>query len=91
MPSTWISSGTSVRSRAISRGDERTHRVGGPRELARRRGRQAHRLGKEAREHGLVDARDLEQIRHQVAAVDHLACEGLLDLSHARDLTLNNE
>ena len=91
LASAWTSSGTTVRCDRHLRGHERPHLLGGARKLTGRRGGEAHRLGEEAREHHLVDPRDLEQVRDQVAPVDHLACEGLFDLSHARDLTLDDE
>ena len=53
--------------------------------------REAHRLGEQPRQHPLVDARDLEQVRHEIAAVDHLPGEGLFDLTHGRDLALDDE
>jgi hypothetical protein len=73
------------------RRDQRADRIGRREELTGRRWRQVHRLSQERREHCLVDARDLEQVRDEVPAVDHLTSKGLLDLTHGRDLTLNDE
>jgi hypothetical protein len=40
---------------------------------------------------GLVGPGDLEQVRHEVPAVEHLSGERLLDFAHRRDLALDDE
>ena len=50
-----------------------------------------NRRGEQIDEHRLVDERDLEQVGHEIAAVDDLAREGLFDLPHRGDLTLDDE
>ena len=49
------------------------------------------RFGQQLDESHLVGRRDLEQVREQIAPVDDLTGEGLFDLPHGRDLTLDNE
>ena len=60
-------------------------------QLAGRCERQAQRLGQQLADRDLVEARHLEQVGDEVAAVDHLPCERLLHLSHGRDLALDDE
>jgi hypothetical protein len=72
-------------------GDERLHALVRRGQSTGGRGRETHRLGEQPDEHSLVDLGDLEEVRDQVAAVDHLAGEGLLDLTHGRDLALDDE
>jgi hypothetical protein len=70
---------------------QRAHAIRRAGQLSRRRGSEARRLREEAREHGLVDARYLQQVGDEVAAVDDLARERLFDLPHGRHPALDDE
>ncbi len=72
-------------------GDEPDHRGRRRVELPGRGGIEAEALGQDHRQHGLVDAAQLEEVRGQVAPVEDLARDRVLDGAHRRGPALDED
>ena len=72
-------------------GHEPPRPLGGIRQRSERRRSEPERLGEKKRERRLVELGHLEQVRDQIAPVEHLASQRFLDLADRGDLALDDE